>query len=220
VPAPGMIWVAGRWARAEGGWYRVTGFWSPRRGGGLDSRPVVGTIGLDWRTSGPPADHPPETTAAAPGPNYFFVAGHYEPDERGLIWKPGFWSRIQPGWDWVPARWIRRASGWDFRPGDWVREPQPTDLTVADERSRAIAPEADADRPQPPNSAVEPGTTEDAGRALEPYPAPPFLLVVPDARMPYYVIRRPGSFPYGPGGVVVPGVVPRFVRRILDDVLP
>jgi hypothetical protein len=34
------------------------------------------------------------------------------------------------------------------------------------------------------------------------------------------VIRPPGAFPYGPGGVVVPGAVPPFVRRILDRVLP
>ena len=46
------------------------------------------------------------------------------------------------------------------------------------------------------------------------------MIVVPETGMPYFVIRPPGSFPYGPAGVVVPGVVPRFVRRILDDVLP
>ena len=38
--------------------------------------------------------------------------------------------------------------------------------------------------------------------------------------MPYYVIRPPGEYPYGPDGVVVPGTVPPFVRRILDQVLP
>ena len=37
--------------------------------------------------------------------------------------------------------------------------------------------------------------------------------------MPYYVIRPPG-YPYGPNGVVVPGAVPPFVRRMLDRVLP
>jgi hypothetical protein len=37
---------------------------------------------------------------------------------------------------------------------------------------------------------------------------------------PYYVIRPPGAYPYGPSGVVVPGTVPPFVRRMLDRVLP
>jgi hypothetical protein len=37
--------------------------------------------------------------------------------------------------------------------------------------------------------------------------------------VPYYVIRPPG-YPYGPNGVVVPGAVPPFVRRLLDNVLP
>ena len=49
---------------------------------------------------------------------------------------------------------------------------------------------------------------------------PPVVIVGPRIGMPYYVIRPPGSYPYGPGGVVVPGAVPPFVRRLLDRVLP
>jgi hypothetical protein len=46
---------------------------------------------------------------------------------------------------------------------------------------------------------------------------PPAGAVVTGPR--FYVIRPPG-YPYGPDGVVVPGAVPPFVRRMLDRVLP
>ncbi len=94
-----MIWIGGRWMRDQKGWYRVAGYWSPRRGG-REPAPLFSSEDQPaWKTTGPPADHPRDTTAPAPGPDYFFVAGHYEPvaDGSRLAWKPGFWTREQPG---------------------------------------------------------------------------------------------------------------------------
>ena len=54
-------------------------------------------------------------------------------------------------------------------------------------------------------------------RTVRPLDEPSFV-VVPEPS--YYVIRRPGSYPYGPGGVIVPAAVPPFVRDILNRVLP
>ncbi len=130
VPPPDSIWVAGRWARDQNGWYRASGFWSRRRG------QVVVATGHDevvepaWRTTGPPADHPADQPTAALGPDYFFVPGHYAPLGDQVAWKTGFWARSQPGWDWVPARWVRRTTGWEFRPGHWVLEPDASDVDV------------------------------------------------------------------------------------------
>ena len=50
-------------------------------------------------------------------------------------------------------------------------------------------------------------------------PGDPVPIGAVAAGMPYYVLRPPG-YPYGPNGVVVPGAVPPFVRRMLDRVLP
>ncbi len=221
VPPTGMIWVGGRWLRDERGWYRVAGLWSPRRGAGTDEPSSNPSITPDWRLTGPPANQPPDTAAAAPGPDYFFVAGHYEPDAGSLTWKPGFWARTQPGWDWVPARWVRRATGWEFRPGDWVRESEPTDLKVTiDGRRTPDRALGTNEPPLPEDTDGDPEMTTEADRPDRSSEGPRRVVVVPGPGMPYYVIRPPGSFPYGPGGVIVPGVVPRFVRRILDDVLP
>jgi hypothetical protein len=179
-----------------------------------------------WRTTGPPADHPAETPAAAPGPDYFFVAGHYVPAGDELRWRPGFWTRVQPGWEWIPARWVRRPTGWEFRAGQWVAETGAVDVNVAaDGRTdvRVTAPSAarsDPASPDPVAAVPPPPGGEDERDPIAQAEQLPRVVVVPRVGMPYYVIRPPGSYPYGPGGVVVPGVVPPFVRRILDQVLP
>jgi len=219
----------------------------------IDDRPA-------WRRTGPPADHPNDAPGVAPGPDYFYLPGHYAPDGENVTWKPGFWARVQPGWEWVPARWVRRPGGWDYRPGSWVRETGAlAENNPADQRSTvrplpgerpssAVDPDArpstlEAIPAEPP--AIAPGEIEGGviqgpviqGPAIPgtgPLPAPqvivppgafvaqepPSIYIGSVTGMPYHVIRPPGYFPYGPAGVIVPGVVPRFVRRMLDRVLP
>ena len=98
IPPPGSIWVAGRWIHDAAGWYWVPGSWRrrPERAAVTATRPAL-------RTSGPPADHPDDTPAPAPGPDFFFVPGHYTPSRDRVVWRPGFWARVQPSWDWIPA---------------------------------------------------------------------------------------------------------------------
>jgi hypothetical protein len=174
-----------------------------------------------WRTTGPPIDHPDDRPGPAPGPDFFFVAGYYTPIGDRLAWSPGFWARLQPGWDWVPARWVRRPDGWEFRAGYWARDsatvtpPEPANPGLTTDR---LPPPPGAETTRDPIAEAE-----KTNRALNPaiiVPAvPPAAVVVPRG-MTYYVIRPPGTYPYGPGGVVVPGTVPPFVRRLLDQVLP
>jgi len=109
-PPAGQFWVNGYWKRDAQGWSRIPGFWSQRQ----DTR-------TDWRTLGPPADHPEEVIAPAPGPDYFFIPGEHVPTGDGLAWRPGFWTKSQPGWEWLPARWIRLPDGWTFKEGRWER---------------------------------------------------------------------------------------------------
>jgi hypothetical protein len=259
VAPAGSMWVAGRWMRDSEGWYRVPGFWSRRRDAGARPASSVSSAPESpaWRRSGPPTDHPDDSPAVAPGPDYFYIAGQYVPDGENVTWKPGFWARVQPGWDWVPSRWVRRSDGWNFRPGSWVREtgalaqsaepgprstirplPGESPSSAVDQEARASSPDA-APEVLPPAAGVDieggtvPGTELPGGAMLaQPQsvlPPAPGAVVVRDpramffgtvTRMPYYVVRPPGYFPYGPAGVIVPGVVPQFVRNILDRVLP
>ena len=237
VPPAGSIWVAGRWNRDADGWDRAPGMWS-RRGdpavmAGNPNRPA-------WGTTGALADQPEDVPAPAPGPDYFFVPGHYAPAGDRLAWTSGFWSRLQPGWDWIPARWVRRPNGWEFREGYWARDPAAA-VVITNPRARrrvaarpllpgqpAVVVEsrpgaAGTDRlPPPPGTVIERDPiagAEAAGRLPVPY-LDDDVIVGSVVGTPYYVIRPPGMYPYGPGGVVVPSTVPPFVRRILDRVLP
>jgi WXXGXW repeat (2 copies) len=204
IPPAGMVWQPGRWIHDARGWYSVPGSWVRRaaRGAIAADRPA-------WRISGPPAEHPDDTPPPAPGPDYFYVPGHYQPTAagNGLAWVPGFWAAVQPGWEWIPSRWVRRPDGWDYRAGRWIRDP---DTVVVNRAPRGAARRARRDanvvvRARDPITGAEVDVEADA----EPAPAGPR----------YYVLRPPG-YPYGPDGVVVPGAVPPFVRRMLDRVLP
>lgn len=241
VPPIGSIWVNTRWVRDAGGWYRVPGFWSRRRDRAVVATEFVTAPQPAWQKTGPPADHPDDAPGLAPGPNFFFVPGHYEPAGDRLAWTPGFWARVQPGWDWVPARWVRRPDGWQYRNGSWVLDPATRGPVIS---RRTTARPGPSSPPPTPIEPGPPGTEPDAGidRLLPPPTVqsdrdamndpdeidprgigpdvPADVIVGPRIGIPFYVIREPGSYPYGPAGVVVPGAVPRFVRRLLDRVLP
>jgi hypothetical protein len=209
----------------------------------------------DWRTNGPPADHPDDTPPPAPGSDYFFVPGHYTPAGDRLNWTTGFWARVQPGWDWVPARWVRRPGGWDFRDGYWTREPASASTAAPGGLPPAIVESTPAPPPLgaggPPSTSSErsrdpiaeaergqapwPPADDPAASPRPPRPGPPDSAAGPlvyPVRPPlpgdyayrygmrYRIIRPPGSYPYGPAGVVVPDVTPPFVQRLLNRVLP
>jgi hypothetical protein len=242
IPPAGSIWIPARWMRDADGWYLVPGSWSRRR-----DPAAVAAAEPAWRRTGPPADHPDDTEPAAPGPDYFYVPGHYAPAGDQLTWRSGFWARVQPGWDWIPARWVRRSDGWEFREGSWARDPATAigattarrrvaarpgllgrpPAIVESEPGPAVDGAGEADLPPPPGSLPEDDPIAGAeasgwpgGRVARVLPGDVPVIVGPVTGMPYYVIRPPGSYPYGPGGVVVPGAVPPFVRRLLDRVLP
>ena len=228
VPPAGSVWVSGRWTRDDQGWYWSPGRWNRRRGAGPNA--AVGNT--DWRANGPPAEHPADDPGVAPGPDAFYVPGHYAPTPGGdrLDWKAGYWARARAGWDWVPARWVRRPSGWDFREGGWVRDPE----NGPPQRYNAARPALPNDRDLPPaiveSRPVDPAVNDPiAGE--EAAVAGPGPVVV--AR-PGPVVVRPGAMPPPPGdfyyypGFARPartyydplGVIPPFVRGMLDRVMP
>ena len=110
VAPPGRFWVNGYWKRDEKGWFRVAGFWSDRQ-----------TDRIDWRKTGPPNDRPRDDPGPSPGDNYFYIPGQYFPDGNGVVWKPGFWAKVQSGWAWVPAQWVKQPEGYVFQDGYWDR---------------------------------------------------------------------------------------------------
>lgn len=197
VPPSGMVWQPGRWVHEAAGWYFVPGTWVRP----AEVASPLARVRPAWRTTGPPADHPDDIPPPAPGPNSFYIPGHFAPDATGerLTWVRGFWTPIQPGWDWLPSRWVRLSDGWDYRAGRWVRDPGPVVVERLSPRDRRRL------RRQTGPEVIVPAE-----------PVPPGAVAT---GVPYEVIRPPGGL-YGPGGVMLPETVPPFVRRMLDRVLP
>ena len=110
ISPPGRFWVNGYWKRDQQGWDRVPGFWTDRQ-----------TDRLDYRKNGPPRDRPDDEPGEPPSADCFFVPGQYRPDGDGVVWKKGFWAKVQPGWAWVPSQWNRQPEGWVFQDGYWDR---------------------------------------------------------------------------------------------------
>jgi hypothetical protein len=123
VPPPGKFWVNGYWRRDATGWFHVPGFWSG--GSPVQKDRQAQEPPRDGRRGGLPLTRPEEPIGMAPGPDFFYIPGEYVPGPGGVVWRPGFWSRSQPGWEWIPARWDRWATGWVFREGFWSRTPNP-----------------------------------------------------------------------------------------------
>jgi len=160
--------------------------------------------------------------------------------QPGWDWVPARWIRRTDGWDFRPGSWVREtgalaqndqpgqrstirplpgdapssAVDQDARPSNPEGIPEASSPIVSGEIERDTIPETEIPGVGPlaqPQSVVPPGAVV----IREPQP----MVFGPVTGMPYFVVRPPG-FPYGPAGVVVPGVVPQFVRNILDRVLP
>ncbi len=125
VAPPGRFWVNGYWKRDDQGWYRVPGFWSERK-----------TDRVDFRKNGPPEQRPDEEPGEPPAPDCFYIPGQYYPDGDGVVWKKGYWSKVQSGWSWVPSQWVRQPDGWVFQEGYWDRILEDRGTLFAPAKSR------------------------------------------------------------------------------------
>lgn len=93
--------------------------------GGADSGVVVSGGGAvvdsdTYVTVAPPLPQV-EVQLAIPGPNFFWIGGHWLWGGSGYRWAPGRWEQHRPGYGWAPHRWERRGNGWAQQGGRWER---------------------------------------------------------------------------------------------------
>ena len=62
-----------------------------------------------------------EVIVAAPGPDFFWIAGYWAWLSGRHVWMGGRWEANRPGWRWAPHSWQRRGRGWHAAPGRWER---------------------------------------------------------------------------------------------------
>ena len=75
----------------------------------------------DVVTVAPPAPQV-DVWVAAPGPGFFWLAGHWGWLGGRHVWVGGRWQAYRPGWRWVPFAWQRHPRGWRSAPGRWNRD--------------------------------------------------------------------------------------------------
>lgn len=99
--------------------------------------PIPPLPGLHVRiTTGRPPAPRREVRVARPGPDYVWIAGVYDPDDRGRYrWVPGRWDRpvVADGY-WIPARYIRTSRGTIYEPGHWSNQQVVVDDNVRQRR--------------------------------------------------------------------------------------
>ena len=98
---------------------------------------------LDYRKNGPPQERPDEEPGQPPADDCFFIPGQYYPDGDGVVWKKGFWAKVQPGWSWVPSQWVRQPEGWVFQDGYWDRTLEDRGTLFAPAEVNKTAPPTD-----------------------------------------------------------------------------
>jgi hypothetical protein len=104
---PGRVWVSGYWTEAGRGWQWVPGFWTSREQREIEYLPQPPEI----VESGP--------SIQQPSANHFWVPGNWDWRADHYVWRPGYWSRINPDWVWVPAHYVWCPSGYVFVNGYW-----------------------------------------------------------------------------------------------------
>jgi hypothetical protein len=60
-----------------------------------------------------------EAAPPAPGPGWYWIAGHWDWRSR-WVWVHGYWTRRpRPSAVWIDGRWVARGGGWAWIDGRW-----------------------------------------------------------------------------------------------------
>ena len=117
VARPGYAWIPGQWVARGSGWVWIEGHYStqpppppPRPGQQVE---VV--------ASEAPPTPIVEAIPVAPGPEFFWIGGHWHWN-GGWVWIRGHFDRhphFHPGAYWEAGRWDRRGGSWVWHEGHW-----------------------------------------------------------------------------------------------------
>ena len=69
-----------------------------------------------------------ETPPAPPGPDCYWIGGHWRWEGGRHVWTAGNWVTPRPGEVYVRAHWVREGAEWVFRPGHWAPIAPPTEF--------------------------------------------------------------------------------------------
>ncbi len=150
VPQYSAVWVPGQWVVRNNLWVWAEGHYTPVL---VPPPPPPGQQVEVVAAEEPPADIL-ESQPAAPGPDYFWVGGHWH-WRGGWVWIGGRYEHhpdFHPGARWVAGHWERRDGSWVWREGHFAAEfVAPPNLSGPPvEVIASEAPPADIVEVQPP----------------------------------------------------------------------
>lgn len=114
---PGSVWVPGAWIERHGGWVWAEGHFVVQA---APPPPVMGQEVEVVASEEPPAPIE-ETVSVSPGPEYFWVSGHWHWN-GGWVWVHGGYQRhphYHQGAYWEAGRWSLRGGSWVWHDGHW-----------------------------------------------------------------------------------------------------
>ncbi len=117
VSQPGSEWIPGQWVARGNGWVWIEGHYVVQA---LPPPPPPGAQAEIVASEEPPAVIV-ETIPVAPGPDFFWIGGHWHWN-HGWVWLRGHFERhphFHPGGYWEAGRWEHRGSSWVWREGRW-----------------------------------------------------------------------------------------------------
>ncbi len=114
---PNQVWISGQWVQKPNGWVWVEGHYVVQA---PPAPPQQGQVAEVIANEPPP---PPitEVVTVAPGPDYFWVSGHWH-WRGGWVWVHGHYDRhphFHPGGAWVDGHWDRRGGNFVWVEGHW-----------------------------------------------------------------------------------------------------
>ena len=67
----------------------------------------------------PPPPVQVEKPPPSPGPQFVWIAGHWDSQSGQWTWVAGHWAEAQGVW--IPGRYVKTAEGWIYKEGRWKK---------------------------------------------------------------------------------------------------
>jgi WXXGXW repeat (2 copies) len=104
---PGRQWMPGHWTSDANGWQWISGYWA-----------VEGQSEIEYLPQ-PPTSIDVGPSSPAPDADSLYTPGTWVYQDRGYLWRPGFWFRGNANWYYNPARYSYTPAGYIFSDGYW-----------------------------------------------------------------------------------------------------
>jgi hypothetical protein len=106
-------------------------------------------VGVEVRLRVAPPPVRVEVVTSPPGPDAYWIAGHWMWGGGPHVWVAGHWERSRVGEVYVRAHWIHEGDEWVFHPGHWAKIVAPPEFTAVAVRQAPPPLQVEVIPPQP-----------------------------------------------------------------------